>query len=373
MLRLAALSARGRLGAFAGALVALFAAAALSMAWGMQLESILRTHAPVERYAAAAAVVTGQQEVANHTLLGERARLSSALAAQLAAVPGVKSAVGDVSVPGQLGGRVVVTHGWTSAALTPYALTAGRPPARPDEVVTGFPAALGARLTLAAAEPARTVTVVGVARGTRRSRRARAGPHDLDPGHGGVRRAVAVHRDLRRGQHAWPVDTAARARDRAAAGGGRDARPDPARMIAWEATAVALVGSAAGIMARDRAGPGARARADKSRHRAGGLLTQLRLAGRRRGHRRRRRHRPARGAGRRTARRPPALALTDAAVEPRLLGPGRVIGEGWSRPRLPPSRCSSSRPPRAPRRQPRRRQRSTRSSSWWRPLSSVRS
>ena len=100
MLRLAALSARGRLGAFTGALVALFAAAVLSMAWGMQLESILRTHAPVERYAAAAAVVTGQQVAGNHdVLLGERARVSSALAARLAAVPGVRAAIGDVSVP----------------------------------------------------------------------------------------------------------------------------------------------------------------------------------------------------------------------------------------------------------------------------------
>jgi putative ABC transport system permease protein len=61
MLRLAILSARGRLGTFIGALVALFAAAVLSMAWGMLLESILRTHPPVERYAGATAVVTGQQ------------------------------------------------------------------------------------------------------------------------------------------------------------------------------------------------------------------------------------------------------------------------------------------------------------------------
>ena len=105
MLRLAILSARGRLGTFTGALVALFAAAVLSMAWGMQLESILRTHAPVERYAAATAVVTGQQKVgADHdVLLGERARVSSALTARLAAVPGVRAAIGDVSVPALLG------------------------------------------------------------------------------------------------------------------------------------------------------------------------------------------------------------------------------------------------------------------------------
>src|SRR5580700_1827125 len=164
MLRLAVLSARGRFGAFTGALVALFAAAVLSMAWGMQFESILRTHAPVERYAGAAAVVTGQQEVGQNVLLGERARVSSALAARLAALPGIRAAIGDVSVAAQFGGRAVAAHGWSSAALTPYVLNTGRPPVRPDEVVTGYPAALGARLTLAATEPARTFTVVGVAR-----------------------------------------------------------------------------------------------------------------------------------------------------------------------------------------------------------------
>src|SRR6478735_7115001 len=165
MLRLAVLTARGRTGAFTGALIALFAAAVLSMAWGMQLESILRTHAPVERYAGAAAVVAGQQKagVDHDVLLGERARVSSALAARLAAVPGVRSAIGDVSVPAGLGGRAAVAHGWGSAALTPYVLSAGRPPAGPDEVVTGYPATLGTRLPLAATGPAHRVTVVGVA------------------------------------------------------------------------------------------------------------------------------------------------------------------------------------------------------------------
>ena len=106
MLRLAILSARGRLGTFTGALVALLAASVLAMAWGMQLESMLRTHPPVERYAGAAAVVTGQQSVgADHdVLLTERARVSSALATRLAEVPGVRAAIGDVSVPARLGG-----------------------------------------------------------------------------------------------------------------------------------------------------------------------------------------------------------------------------------------------------------------------------
>src|SRR4051794_37398524 len=166
MLRLALLSARGRLGTFTGAFIALFASSVLVMAGGMTLQGALRTHPPVERYAGAAAVVTGHQVVgADHdVVLGERARVPTSLVARLAAVPGVRKAVGDVSVPAHLGERDAAAHGWTSAALTPYALRAGRPPARPGEVVTGFPAKLGARVRLASTEAAHRVTVVGVAR-----------------------------------------------------------------------------------------------------------------------------------------------------------------------------------------------------------------
>ncbi|HXD67056.1 MAG TPA: ABC transporter permease, partial [Solirubrobacteraceae bacterium] len=166
MLRIAILSARGRLGTFAGALVALFAASVLAMAWGMQFEAVLRAAPPVERYAGAAAVVTGQQQVGpdRDVLLPERARVSTGLVSQLAAVPGVRAAIGDVSVPATLARHPAVAHGWSSAALTPYVLSAGRPPARPGEVVTGYRARLGARLPLAANGPVHTVTVVGVAR-----------------------------------------------------------------------------------------------------------------------------------------------------------------------------------------------------------------
>src|SRR5205809_5858057 len=99
MLRLTLLSGRGRLGTFTGALVALMAASVLTTAWGMQLESVLRGHPPVERYAGAAAVVTGQQIIGpDHDVpLSERARVSSALTSRLAAVPGVPAAVGDGS------------------------------------------------------------------------------------------------------------------------------------------------------------------------------------------------------------------------------------------------------------------------------------
>src|SRR3954468_10353335 len=101
MLRLAILSSRGRLGTFIGALVALIASSTLVMAGAMPLESALRTHPPVERYAGAAAVVTGQQVVGkeDRVPLGQRARVDSALAARLAAVPGVDAAIADVSAP----------------------------------------------------------------------------------------------------------------------------------------------------------------------------------------------------------------------------------------------------------------------------------
>jgi putative ABC transport system permease protein len=99
-------------------------------------------------------------------------------------------------------------------------------------------------------------------------------------------------------------------------------------MIAWEATIVALVGSAAGIwpgillgralghalVRHGIAPPSFAVKADWIPAAAaivGGVVTTL-LA--------------VLGAGRRAARVPPTLALSDAAVEPRLLGPGRVIG-----------------------------------------------
>src|SRR5437588_12662424 len=96
----------------------------------MQLESVLRAHPPVERYAAAAAVVTGEQKVGtdHDVFLTERARVSSALAIRLASLPGVRAAIGDVSVPARLGDRATEAHGWASAALTPYVLIVGRPP-----------------------------------------------------------------------------------------------------------------------------------------------------------------------------------------------------------------------------------------------------
>jgi putative ABC transport system permease protein len=388
MLRLAILSSRGRLGTFAGALIALAAAAVLATAWGMQLESLLRSHPPVERYAGAAAVVTGQQQVgADHDVfLGERARVSSALTARLAAVPGVTAAIGDLSVPARLGSHATEAHGWASAALTPYVLSAGRPPAGPDEVVTGYRAALGSRLRLASTGPAHSVTVVGIARPRHpvtsqaaifltdtEAARLAGHPGRVDAigvlaGRGfdisrlraavpgaellaGAARGRAEYPELQQTRTTLIPVTAAfaglalfiamfvvastmalsiqqREREiallRAVGATPRQIR----RMIAWEATVIALIGSAAGVWpgvllgrglghALVRHGiappnfvvttdwlPAAAAVV------AGVAMTLLAVL----------------GAARRAARVPPTLALTDAAVEPRLVGPGRVVG-----------------------------------------------
>jgi hypothetical protein len=93
-----------RLSTFTDALVALIASSALVMAGGMPLEAALRTQPPVERYAAAKAVVTVQQVVDTEdaVVLGERAPvrqqtaifLTDGEAARLAGHPGWVDAIG---------------------------------------------------------------------------------------------------------------------------------------------------------------------------------------------------------------------------------------------------------------------------------------
>src|SRR4051812_27242470 len=388
MLRLALLSGRGRLGTFIGALVALAAASVLTTAWGMQLESVLHGHPPVERYAGAAAVVTGQQIVgADHDVpLSERARVSSALTARLAAVPGVRAAIGDVSVPVRLGDREAVAHGWGSATLTPYVLSAGRPPARSGEVVAGYRTALGARLSLSSTEPARKVTVVGVALARHpvsqqtaifvtdaEAERLGGHPGRVDAigvlaGAGfdasrlravaggaqvltGDARGKAEHPELQQARITLIPVTAAfaglalfiamfvvtstmglsiqqREREIALLRAVAATPGQIRRMIGWEAAFVGLVGSALGVwpgmLLGEKLGhalvrhgivpatfsvdadwiPGACAIA------GGVAIAWLAVL----------------AAGRRAARVRPTLALSDAAVEPRLLGPGRLIG-----------------------------------------------
>ena len=298
----------------------------------------------------------------------------------------MRAAIADVSAPARLGARAASAHGWGSAALTPYKLTAGRPPARSDEVVTGYPAKLGARLRLASTEPARTVKVVGVARPRHpvgqqvaifltdaEATRIAGHPGRVDaigvlagPGFEAARlRTAAGGADVLtgddRGRAEYPESQATRttliavtaafgglalfiaifvvastmglsiqqrereiALLRAVAGTPGQIR----RMISWEAAIVGLVGAAAGIwpgtiLGRELAEglvehgiapPNLEVSAGWlpiAAAIAGGVTAAL-LA--------------VLAAARRAAKVPPTHALADAAIEPRLLGPGRLIG-----------------------------------------------
>src|SRR4051794_15624401 len=387
MLRLALHSAPTRPSVFLGALLTFFVAGILSMAGGMLLQAALRTHPPVERYSGTAAVVTGHQIVGpdHDVALPERARVSSSLVGRLAAVPGVRSAIGDVSVPPRLGRTSTEIHGWASAQLTPYTLRAGRPPVRASEIVTGFPAKLGTHLRLASTESVRTVTVVGVARSRHAARNPATFTTDAEAarlgGHAGRVDAVGilagpgfdaarldkvaggaeVLTGSARGRAEFPEQQGGKIRLVAVAasfaGLGifvalfvvmstmalsiqqreqeiallRAVAATPGqirRMIAWEATLVALIGSAAGIwfgeklartladgLVRHGIAPHGFAASAVQMPAAGvvvGSVTVALLA--------------VLGASRRAARIAPTRALADAAVEPHALSAGRLIG-----------------------------------------------
>src|SRR4051794_3387510 len=179
---------RGRKGPFAGAFIALAVAAALVMACGSLLQAGLESKSPVERYSGAAVVVAGDQnerinvgtDNEDSVPLYERVRVPARLASELAALPGVRSAVADVAVPADLvgahgaipgpGGHETAIHPWDTAPLTPYRLAAGRAPLGPHEVVVDRGVAargglsLGDTAVLASNAPGVRVAVVGIAR-----------------------------------------------------------------------------------------------------------------------------------------------------------------------------------------------------------------
>jgi putative ABC transport system permease protein len=160
-LALAWSTVKDRRGGFAGAFIAITAGSAVLTACGILLESGLRAGVPPERYAGAAVVVAAEQswwlDESTEARYSERVTLPSATVAAVDAVPGVRAAAGDVNVPVSLlpDGRSLLGHGWSAAALGPFPLRAGRPPAGPGEVV--LDAGLAARGGLT---PDATVTLV---------------------------------------------------------------------------------------------------------------------------------------------------------------------------------------------------------------------
>ncbi|MFF4320828.1 ABC transporter permease [Streptomyces sp. NPDC001568] len=191
MLRYALQTVRDRMAGFLGAFVALVCAAALITACGTLLETGLRGRIATERYAAAPVVVSADRNVHRTTVtekkgktktkhkakpVAERAWLPIGAVDTVRAVPGALRVVPELTfqaVPvgsAASGGAPSYGHAWTSAVLTPFALTEGSAPQSGDDVVIDGALAAraglkaGARLTVQATGEPKTYTVSGVAR-----------------------------------------------------------------------------------------------------------------------------------------------------------------------------------------------------------------
>jgi putative ABC transport system permease protein len=148
MIALALRTLRMRTGGMIGTFVAIFFGAAAVLACGGLMETGIHGSAQPQRLAAAAVVVTGNQDVQvpknnpgeddeekyKTATLPERVRLDAAVADKVAAVPGVVAAIADVSfaaVPVRGNHPVrdgaVYGHGWSSARLAPYTLNGSAP------------------------------------------------------------------------------------------------------------------------------------------------------------------------------------------------------------------------------------------------------
>lgn len=201
---LARRSLRAHRRAWGAVFAATAAASALIGAFALVVGSLLLAQPPVERYAAADAVVTADQEVTytakpwgskpktTSTYLPERVRLDRALVAKAAAARGVAKAVADDAVPLTVGGRGGAAPGlgrsWAAAALTPFRLTDGHAPGSASEVVLdGALAAAtgsgtGGRVTLQVdGAPGRTPSAVSPSAATGTAPPPSSSPSDTSP------------------------------------------------------------------------------------------------------------------------------------------------------------------------------------------------
>lgn len=175
---------KGRRGGFVGSFIAIAAGSAVITACGILLMSGLGADVPPERYSGAAVVLGAEQsfrlDETTEVRYSERVTLPAAKVAAVAAVPGVHSAVGDVNVEvgvlnpdgGAVGGPdgfPVLGHGWSAAALGPFAVREGRAPAASGEVVLDAGLAArgdvspGSTVRLVAGSVASSYRVVGIA------------------------------------------------------------------------------------------------------------------------------------------------------------------------------------------------------------------
>ncbi|WP_086662017.1 FtsX-like permease family protein [Lentzea kentuckyensis] len=158
MLDLAWQTVKARTSGFIGAFVAVLCGTALVAACGILMESGFRGGVPTQRYAAADVVVTGDRtvrppdgDVLAFEHAAEQPAVPAALVTKIAAVPGVRAAVPELTFPavvvgpdGQaLADKPSLGHNWEAAVLAPFTLQEGKAPTGNDEVV--LDSALAAR------------------------------------------------------------------------------------------------------------------------------------------------------------------------------------------------------------------------------------
>jgi putative ABC transport system permease protein len=180
-MRLLYATLRHRPAPLAGTLVALILTA-MFVTWAISLGKAGGSSVPAQRLANAAVVVTGKPAIVTSVdavPLSDYRRLETSLAARLTAIPGVREAAADQSVPVALqlpDGRIVTGtsagpitgYGWQSANLTPFRLRSGRSPAGPGQIVLGAGVAaatglrVGGRVSLVG-RPRAVFAVAGVA------------------------------------------------------------------------------------------------------------------------------------------------------------------------------------------------------------------
>lgn len=152
MARLAWAGLRARRAGLLGAFVALLCSAALLTACATLLQTGLLGTVATERYAATPVLVSADQSLhftksdgkVKAKPLTDHAWLDDSIADRLATVPGGAGAVPELSFSADIVIRGGVStgpsghswaHGWSSAELTPFTLTRGRPPSADNEVV----------------------------------------------------------------------------------------------------------------------------------------------------------------------------------------------------------------------------------------------
>ena len=158
MLSLAWQTIRARKAGFIAPFVAVFFGSVLITMAGVLLESGLRAGVPPQRYAPAAVVVTAPQAEAvkedQDVRFAERVPLAANRVADIARVPGVRAAYGDVTVQA----AEAQVHGWSSARL---AGVTGQAPQAPDEIVMATDARTGDTVTITIGGLAKRFRLVG--------------------------------------------------------------------------------------------------------------------------------------------------------------------------------------------------------------------